>query len=306
MKATRLDQIRADLSRYSSPLRYPGGKTKLASFMGRLLESNNLVDGHYAEPYAGGAGLALSLLFSDYVRHIHINDIDRSVYAFWWAALHDTEALCRLIRDTPATPTTWQRQKAIQSQKETVDLLSLAFSSFFLNRTNRSGIIATGGMIGGRHQAGKWALDARYNRTALVSRVQRIASYRSRISVTNWDAVDFLAKMASTLPERSLTYLDPPYYVKGQRRLYANYYSHKDHEVIANLLDSYPHCWVVSYDYAPEILTLYRHHRCFVYTLTYTASARRDGAEVVFFSDDLQLATARTLRELMARSLRLG
>jgi DNA adenine methylase len=261
--------------------------------MGRLLESNNLVDGHYAEPYAGGAGLALSLLFADYIRHIHINDLDRSVYAFWWAVLYDTEALCRLISDTPVTPSTWRRQKAIQSHKATSDLLSLAFSSFFLNRTNRSGIIATGGMIGGKLQAGKWALDARYNRRHLVARIQRIASHRSRISVTNLDAVEFVARMASVLPERSLTYLDPPYYVKGQQRLYANYYCHTDHQVVADVLDSYPHCWVVSYDYAPEIMTLYRHHRCLVYTLPYTASVRRRGAEAVFFSDELQLSAAR-------------
>lgn len=278
--------------RHASPLRYPGGKAKLAPFLKQLFELNNLTDGHYAEPYAGGAGVALRLLFDDFARHIHINDLDRSIYAFWWAVLNEPEIICRRVRDTPVTPTSWRRQKNIQSRKEVADLGELGFSTFFLNRTSRSGIIASGGIIGGREQSGSWGIDARYNARALISRIQRIASYRARISLTNSDALDFLATLATTLPSKSLTYLDPPYFVKGQRRLYANYYTPSDHSYIASALDSYPHCWLTSYDYAPEILSLYRHHRCHVYTLQYTAAAQRNGKEAMFFSDDLQIPCA--------------
>lgn len=282
-----------------SPLRYPGGKSKLAPFIKLLFETNNLSDGHYAEPYAGGAGVALSLLVDDYVRQIHINDLDRSVYAFWWSVLNEPERLCRLIRDTPVTPVSWTAQRAIQSKKETVSLLQLGFSTLFLNRTTRSGIFASGGMIGGTKQTGTWKLNARYNAPGLIQRVERIASYASRIHLTNLDALDFLAKLASTLPGRSLTYLDPPYFVKGQRRLYTNYYTPSDHELVAGTLDSFPHCWITSYDYAPEILTLYREHRCMVYTLAYSASGRRDGREAIFFSDELQLPSPSRLRNAL-------
>jgi DNA adenine methylase len=89
-----------------------------------------------------------------------------------------------------------------------------------------------------------------------------------------------------------LTYLDPPYFVKGQWRLYANYYSPSDHAYIAGALDSYPHCWLTSYDFAPEIPSLYRHHRCHVYTVQYSAASQRDGKEAMFFSDDLQIPAA--------------
>ena len=288
-----------DLARYASPLRYPGGKAKLAPFIKEVFERNNLTDGHYAEPYAGGAGLALTLLFDDFVRHIHINDLDRAVYSFWWAVLNEPERLCQLITDTPVTPGSWERQRHVQIDKATADPLSLGFATFFLNRTSRSGITASGGMIGGKNQQGPWGIDARYNVRSLIARIQRIASFRSRISLTNLDAIDFLASLAPLLPDRSLTYLDPPYYVKGQRRLYANCYSPADHESIAGALDSYPHCWLTSYDYAPEILSLYSHHRCHVYSLQYTASTRRSGAEAIFFSDDLQIPPVRQLRAVL-------
>jgi DNA adenine methylase len=275
--------------RYKSPLRYPGGKAKLAPFIQLLFEQNKLSDGHYAEPYAGGASVALSLLYDEYARHIHINDFDRSIYAFWFAVLNQTEDISRLVRDARLSPREWRRQRAIQERKATADLLELGFSTFYLNRTNRSGIIASGGMIGGNGQVGPWKMDARFNRRELVDRIQRVATYRSRISLTSMDAIDFLAHSSTALPERSLTYLDPPYFVKGQQRLYANYYGSADHVELANLLEVYPHCWVVSYDYAPEILTLYQRYRCLVYDLRYTAAVRQHGSEVMFLSDQLQL-----------------
>jgi len=273
--------------RHHSPLRYPGGKGKLARFIQRLFEVNGLSDGHYAEPYAGGASVALSLLFAEYASHVHINDLDRSVYAFWHSVLNSTERLCRLIRDTPLTITEWRRQRAIQQSKTTRGLLSLGFSTFYLNRTNRSGIIAGAGVIGGNAQQGAWGMDARYNSADLIRRIEKVASYRDRVSLTNLDAEEFLALAAGTLPTRSLVYLDPPYFVKGQQRLYASYYREDDHARIAELLEACPWPWVVSYDSAPEILRLYRPYGRLQYSLRYTAAGSYSGREAMFFSPGL-------------------
>lgn len=67
---------------YCSPLRYPGGKGKVADYFKQIFRDNSLYDGVYVEPYAGGASVALSLLFNEYVSKIIINDIDRSIFAF--------------------------------------------------------------------------------------------------------------------------------------------------------------------------------------------------------------------------------
>src|SRR5688572_12825829 len=93
--------------RYNSPLRYPGGKAKLADFVKSVFRANRILDGTYAEPYAGGASVALTLLFEEYASNIYINDVDAGVFAFWHSALNQTEALCRLIRDTSVTPRQW-------------------------------------------------------------------------------------------------------------------------------------------------------------------------------------------------------
>lgn len=273
--------------RFPSPLRYPGGKGKLANFVKLVFCHNNLFDAEYVEPYAGGTGIALALLFDEYVSHIHINDLNHSLYAFWYVVLNETEALCNRIRDTAVTMEEWYRQRAIQEQAAEVSLLDLGFSTFFLNRTNRSGILK-GGVIGGKNQAGVYQLDARYNVDDLVWRIQRIARYRNRISIYNQDAADFIANVLPNLSDDTLIYLDPPYYVKGQD-LYENYYDHNDHVEIATLVSQISQNWIVTYDNVPEIHALYSGYSNLTYDLSYSAAERYRGAEVMFFSPGIDI-----------------
>ncbi len=284
--APRKDLAVKAADRFRSPLRYPGGKGRLAPFLGRLMQENRLADGHYAEAYAGGAGAAISLLLDEYCSHIHINDIDPSIHAFWHSVLHDTDQLCAQIERTPLSIKEWRRQRMVQDTPDDVDSLTLGFSTFYQNRTNRSGILR-GGPIGGMDQAGRWGLDARFNRNDLIRRIRRIAAHRQRISLYRLDAVDFLAEMAATLPSKSLVYCDPPYFVKGQRRLYRNFYAPADHKEVAETLRSLPCPWVVSYDYVPEITKLYRGVQRIRYDINYSVEERYRGREVMFFSDEL-------------------
>lgn len=269
---------------FPSPLRYPGGKRKLANFVKLVLLQNGLVGCEYVEPYAGGASVALSLLLEDYADHVHINDLNRSVFAFWSVVLNKPDELCRRISSTEVSTAEWHRQRLIQDAVEP-DVLDLAFSTFFLNRTSRSGIIC-GGMIGGQRQTGKWKLDARYNKTDLITRIERIARFRSRITLTGIDTAVYLR---THLPEvqSAFTYLDPPYYVKGAG-LYQHFYTHKDHVEIAGLVRQLTIPWLVSYDTAPEIDLLYAGHTRIAYDLSYSAGEHRHrGSEVMFMSESL-------------------
>lgn len=269
--------------RYPSPLRYPGGKGKVANFMKLILLKNGLVGARYTEPYAGGASVALSLLFEDLVADIHINDIDPAVYEFWRAVLYDTELLCKRIFETPVSVAEWKRQKAVQSANDP-DPLDLAFSTFFLNRTNRSGIIAGGGVIGGFEQKGVWGIAARYNKLQLIQRVKKVARFQTRITLTKMDASDLLCRVP--LSHGQFIYLDPPYYRKGPM-LYANFYEHHHHVSIAGSMKKIRAPWIVSYDLAQEITNLYRWARCRKYQVTHSAGEHRLGWEVMFFSPDL-------------------
>ena len=270
---------------YSTPLRYPGGKSKLSNFMRLIFKENDLIDGHYAEPYAGGAGVAFHLLFTGYASHIHINDLNKPLYSFWHVVLHDTDNICRLIHDTPVDIDNWFMQKEVQAHPEQHSILELGFSTFFLNRTNRSGIIS-GGVIGGKSQDGPWKLDARYNKTALISRIEKISRFSSHISVYNLDAAEFITGIIPMLPPQSIIYLDPPYYNRGHN-LYENHYGHDDHIEVSNLLCNVMQKWIVSYDNTPEIREIYQRYRSMPYELSYSTADRYSGSEIMFFSDDM-------------------
>jgi len=257
----------------------------LANFAKLVVSLNRLLNGHYVEIYAGGASIAWTLLFDEYVQHIHINDLNNSIYAFWKSVLEYTDDLCKLIKDTPITIKERERQKNIQLDPAKHSLLELGFSTFFLNRTNRSGILR-GGVIGGKAQNGKWKIDARFNKADLIARIQRIARYSSRISLYNEDASKFIGLLLPNLPRRSLVYLDPPYYSKGDG-LYENHYSHEDHVRIASLVGQIKQPWIVSYDNTIPIVNLYQQFRNMKYDLSYSAQDRYAGQEIMFFSDDL-------------------
>jgi DNA adenine methylase len=270
-----------------TPLRYPGGKGKLAAFVKRIIETNGLNDGEYVEPYAGGAAIALELLFHEYVSHIHINDVSRPIYAFWKSVLDHTDHLVQMIHDIPLTVDAWDQQKQILAHQDDYDDLALGFATFFLNRTNRSGIL-NGGIIGGRSQSGRWKIDARFNVRELSFRIEAIATMRRRISLSGDDAKVFLADGLTRWSHKTLIYLDPPYYVKG-KDLYFDYYSHEDHKQIADFVINRIDCqkWIVSYDNVQAIHQMYAGCRHIVYGLGYSAGETREGTEVMFFSGDL-------------------
>lgn len=273
------------MSAFYSPLRYPGGKTKLADYVKAVLRANKLLDGTYAEPYAGGCSIALELVIQEFVRHIHINDIDRSIWSFWHSVLNETDALCARINDTAVNLDTWTRMREVQANKHNESSIDLGFSTFFLNRTNRSGIIAAG-VIGGKNQNGNYKIDARYSKEELINRVRLIADHKSRISLHQLDAKAFLTDVVTTLPEKTLVYLDPPYYVKGGD-LYTHHYGHEDHKEIADCVENITQQWMVSYDDAPAIRDFYSKYTCLTYSLSYSAQKRYRGTEVLFLGPRL-------------------
>jgi len=271
-----------------SPLRYPGGKGKISTFFKQVFRDNFLYDGIYIEPYAGGAAVALSLLINEYASKVIINDINPAIYAFWYSVLNLTDELCKTINDTPVNLDTWYAQKSIQKRIKNTSVIEVGFSTFFLNRTSRSGII-TAGVIGGKNQTGIWKIDARYNRKALIERIRRIANYRDRIVLLNLDACELIKKVRGTISTKSLFYFDPPYYVKG-KDLYLNYYNDNDHINVSHEIRSLKkHRWIVTYDNVDFIHKLYSGFRQIKYSLNYTANSFGQGEEIMYLSDNLYM-----------------
>jgi len=266
-----------------SPLRYPGGKAFLASEFERILSKIGLDKPTYVEPYAGGAGVALSLLFSEKVKKIVINDKDPAIYAFWKSATERPRKFTRRIRETPVSVKEWRKQKRIYSDPDS-SIFDKGFATFFLNRTNRSGLL-NGNPIGGIGQTGMYKIDARYNKENLAKRVLEIGRYQDRIEVKNEEGIDLTRRYLGE--PNTFIYLDPPYFVQGAM-LYFSDYTELHHKKLANLLNkNAKKNWLLTYDERNRVKALYpkryRERRPYHYRVRDSRKAR----ELVIFSDAL-------------------
>lgn len=275
-----------------SPLRYPGGKNKITSFISGIISDNGLTNRDYAEPFAGGGAIALFLLFNGTVKNIKLNDKDFFIYSFWQTILNDTERFIKKIADTDITISEWKRQKDILRDKENCNSFDAAFSCFFLNRTNRSGILKAGCM-GGKTQAGNCKLDIRFNKTALIQRIKHIAELKDKIIVENKDACDFI----KGLPPKTFIYADPPYYQQG-KNLYLTYFSESDHKKFYDVIKDCQNNWVVSYDDCGPINDIFKNENRINFELQYSVLNKIKGKEVLFFSKDLRINNPFDVKQL--------
>lgn len=267
-----------------SPLRYPGGKTRLLGFFRQIIRVNGLRDVTYVEPYAGGAGAALGLLLSGQVERIVINDFDPAISAFWRAVVSSPYAFAEMIKSVPLTINEWHKQKEIYKTPKSRSDLDLGFAAFYLNRTNRSGV-SNAGPIGGLDQSGNYKIDARFNRESLLERVRLIGLYQSRIEVRSDDGVGIVGQFIRE--PNTLVYADPPYFVKGCS-LYLNSFGDREHEALANCLNHEADGkWILTYDDVPQIAQLYRERRRINFSLSYSVHTARKAQETMVFSDSL-------------------
>lgn len=278
-----------------SPLRYPGGKTKFYSYVREILEQNNLIGQTYIEPFAGGAGLALKLLLNDDVSRIVINDLDPAIYSFWYSVLHDTDRFCERISTVQLTQIEWKEQRNIYLKQDTTNPLELGFATFFLNRTNVSGVVK-GGLIGGQDQTGKYKLDARFNKEALTEKIMNIAVRKGQIVLLNQDAKELLHPAQLRKYYKVFINLDPPYVKKGAQ-LYKNAFSEKDHRELSELISGCRRKWIVTYDICPLVAELYKAYRSSLLDVTYSIQSSKKAQEYIFFSDNLALPNGIVLRE---------
>jgi len=269
-----------------SPLRYPGGKSRLSSFMEDLILLNNLENKTIYEMYAGGAGASLNLLFSGITNNIVLNDLDYHIYAFWYSILNHTEEFIGLIENVDVNMDNWTSNKHIYKNYEDFSILEVGFSSFYLNRCNRSGVFSAG-PIGGKNQDGNYKIHVRFNKNDLINRINLIASKKDSIRLTNLESVQFLEEIFTMEDEGYFVFLDPPYYIQGEN-LYFNFYTDENHLALSNLLrQNNDKNWFLTYDNSDRIKELYDGCKTAYLPMTYTLETKRKSKEIMVFSDKL-------------------
>lgn len=281
-----------------SPMRYPGGKSVMFPFIENLIQNNFTKPVTYVEPYAGGAGAALALLYHNCVNEIYLNDANIAIFSFWYSLLQNSKKFLYKFNTTPPSLDEWYKQKEIFTThcNDKKPSLELGFATFFLNRTNHSGILSAG-PIGGQTQkqqhSAKYKIDARYNKVKLLEKLNWIIRNKSRIKIFNLDALDLLRtieKFPKSVQSQFLIYLDPPYFVNG-KRLYMDFYTDLDHRKLAkHLTKKRLFKWILSYDNVKEIVELYPNNFQHSFFLNYSAAKRKIGKELLISSPNITIS----------------
>lgn len=273
----------------------------MTPFLIDLIKVNEMRDVCYIEPYAGGAGAALNLLLSHSVQSIIINDANPCIYSFWKFVTSENERFIEKIEEIDVSLKEWEEQKNIL-RNSTISF-ELGFATFFLSRTNRSGILNAGpigGMTLKRQEEAKYKINCRFNKVDLIRRIKEIGKFRKQIWAKNLDAIALL-KEVQDLPN-VLVYLDPPYFVKG-KSLYLNSYTANDHHELAAFLRQAKFPWLLSYDNVEEIRNIYRDFDLYQFNLGYTAQTAKLGNELLTHSKDVQFPGSMEIRRPKAQNI---
>ena len=255
----------------------------------------------------------MDLLLKDDIEFVYLNDADLGIASFWEAIRTEPERLIDEIMTVEVSVNHWLEVR--NRRKELIERFNardeddpkynfeLGFLTFYLNRTNISGII-DGGCVGGMQQSGKYRIDCRFSRDGLASKVSRIAKKASSFAVSCMDGVDFLSEKFRVLLKEngyslsdSLVYIDPPY-VKQGKNLYFNSMGETEHRRLAGTLKNWT-CenWFLTYDNSPLVKELYRGWDMRLLSVKYSANSRERASELAIFPPTLRALTCESLLE---------
>ena len=243
-----------------SPLRYPGGKRKLALLVAQIFALSETRPKLLVEPFAGGASVAIALLETDFVDEIVLADADEMVAAFWQIVFSDeAEIFAQMIENAKVTMK--ERKRLLASRPRSA--LNLAYKCLFLNRTSFSGILkGTAGAVGGKNQRGTYKLGCRFNQARIAERIRTLSKLRHRVRFVRCQSYnDTLAQVASmpdvqAAPNSVFWYFDPPFFEKASR-LYRKSFAASDHVQFKATLERVPGHFVLSYDDVAESERMY-------------------------------------------------
>lgn len=298
------------MEKWRSPLRYPGGKIKMAPFLRQLLKDNPKIK-NYIEPFAGGAGIAINLLLNNLIDHITLNDYDIAIFCFWKSLVENNKEFMELFENTPITISEWHNQRFIFQNLEkrniknlsTSEIIQLGFSTFYMNRTNFSGILRGATPVGGLKQTGKWKLDCEFNKERLRPLLIKIGQKAENITISNLDMVNSLSSLnkgnSNYTDTESLMFIDPPY-IKQGKRLYLPIKTMEDHKKIALQIKNLSCHWLLTYDAVNELMDYYNFaNNKFIYSLQYKVKTHRQATEFLVISNNLKYNFRNTLKVII-------
>lgn len=229
-----------------SPLRFPGGKSKVAKKIVSLFPEFD----EYREPFLGGGSIffAAKQRFPD--KRFWINDIDFNIFIFWKILQINPQGLVEKSK--------FFKEKYSENGKELFHYLKKNLSEsddvakaaifFVLNRISFSGMYSVGGYS---HSA----FEKRF-KNAHIEKLFLSTNFLKDVRITCLPYEEIFKEEGKNV----FLFLDPPYYSTKKSRLYGEkgkYHAEFDHEKLASILKTTSFKWLMTCDDSPYIKNLY-------------------------------------------------
>lgn len=231
-----------------SPLRYPGGKSKVVQY---LLPYVPLNVSDFREPFIGGGSVCLAVksVFDRQVNKYWINDINLDLYLFWKYARDDIGNLVTAIAKFKNDYSCGRELYNYLNNKDNIcSEFDRAVRFFIMNRITFSGVMDSGGYS-------QQAFEKRFTQSS-IDRLKNVSIYLSGVTITQGDYERLLVEEG----ENVFVFLDPPYYQPAKSKLYGvkgDLHTNFDHERFADDMKKCQHRWLITYDDCPEIRNLF-------------------------------------------------
>ena len=261
-----------------SPLRYPGGKTRVAKLFAPYFPEH----AEYREIFAGGAAI---FFFKPRARKSWLNDLHPGLYALWRTLRDDFDAFAETCReqngDRRKLFNYWAFDRTdLMTARRGDHLLERAVQYYYLNRTVWGGRVVFDPKRKSRlyfsNPEGWSRLDKK------LAHLRQVSAKLQGVKITRWGYDKCLAGATAD----SFIYADPPYYRESlghpTDQLYDRSFTVADHEKVAEQLNGTPAKVMVSYENCSAVRRLYRDWRrvprqwkyCGRYAVTKAAKAR--------------------------------
>lgn len=232
-----------------SPLRYPGGKSKIVTQLGEFLPQSI---SEFREPMVGGGSLFIYIKQKFPEIKVRINDLNRDIYCFWKIA---KEVNTELVEEIKRIKKNCHNGKKLfdnlkfEIESDKISDFERAVNFFVLNRISFSGLTTSGG----------YSKDAFKNRFT-ASSIERIIPLEGILQDVNISHGDY-SNLLNGRKKQVLIYLDPPYFKNKTSRLYGKngqLHLNFNHNLFYKEVISCNHNILISYDNSVKNIQKFR------------------------------------------------
>jgi DNA adenine methylase len=243
--------------------RYPGGKSKISDhIIATLDKAAEKGYDQFREPFFGGGSIGIKFIAKNKVKNVWINDKDYGIDCLWNSVILYPKELRKMVTEFRPTVEEFYRIKEDLLRVDDAKngswekIVKHGFEKLAIHQISYSGLgTKSGGPLGGSRQESKYKIDCRWSPKYICKKIDALHSLFSEAKVDWCSNFDF-GGLIENKDSKSLIYLDPPYFKKGND-LYQFGFSVADHERLSKLLRETEHSWVLSYDDCEEIRDFY-------------------------------------------------